>query len=111
MEGGVRSRALQYQRFTRLNRVLHVLLIVSFIALALTGMSLKFSYTSWAAFLSRRLGGFETAGFIHRAAATLMFGLFLTHLWDVNRQRKREHGGSLLKLLLGPDSMLFNRRD
>jgi cytochrome b subunit of formate dehydrogenase len=111
MEGSSRLRALQYQRFSRLNRGLHALMIVSFMALAVTGMSLKFSYTSWAAFLSRRLGGFETAGFIHRAAAVLMFGLFLTHLLDLNRKRKREHGGSFVKLLLGPDSMLLGRRD
>jgi cytochrome b subunit of formate dehydrogenase len=111
MEGGVRARALQFQRFSRLNRALHALLIVSFMALALTGMSLKFSYTGWAAFLSRRLGGFETAGFIHRAAATLMFGLFVTHLWDLNRQRRRDHAGSFVRLLLGPDSMLLGRRD
>ena len=111
MEGSVRTRALQFQRFTRLNRALHVLMIVSFISLALTGMTLKFSYTGWAAFLARRLGGYEGAGFIHRAAATLMFGLFAIHLWDLNRKRKEEHGGSLLKLVLGPDSLLFNRRD
>ena len=111
MEGSVRPKALQYQRFSRLNRVLHALMIVSFIALALTGMSLKFSYTSWAAFLSRRLGGFETAGFIHRAAATVMFGIFVAHLWDLNRKRRSEYGGSLLKMLFGPDSMLFGRRD
>jgi cytochrome b subunit of formate dehydrogenase len=111
MDGSSRLRALQYQRFSRLNRGLHALLIVSFMALAVTGMSLKFSYTSWAAFLSRRLGGFETAGFIHRAAAVLMFGLFVTHLLDLNRKRKREHGGSFVKLLLGPDSMLLGRRD
>jgi thiosulfate reductase cytochrome b subunit len=84
---------------------------VSFIGLALTGMTLKFSYTSWASFLSRRLGGFESAGFIHRASATLMFGLFVTHLWDLNRQRRQDHGGSFLKMLLGPDSMLFGMRD
>jgi cytochrome b subunit of formate dehydrogenase len=111
MEGGVKAKALQFQRFTRLNRLLHALMIVSFISLALTGMTLKFSCTSWAAFLSRRLGGFESAGFIHRAAATLMFCLFVTHLWDVNRKRKHEYGGSLLKMLLGPGSMVFNRRD
>jgi cytochrome b subunit of formate dehydrogenase len=111
MEGSVKTRALQFQRFTRLNRALHALMIVSFIALAVTGMSLKFSYTSWAAFLSRMLGGFETAGFIHRAAAVLMFGLFATHLWDLDRKRREQHGGSLVKLLLGPDSMLFNKRD
>ena len=111
MEGSFEPRPLQYQRFTRLNRVLHALMIVSFIALATTGMSLKFSYTSWAAFLSRMLGGFETAGFIHRASASLMFGLFVTHLWDINRQRKQEHGGSFLKLILGAGSMMFNKQD
>ncbi len=111
MAGSVETRALQYQRFTRLNRALHALMIVSFISLALTGMTLKFSYTSWAAFLSRRLGGFESAGFIHRAAAVLMFGLFVTHLVDLDRKRRREHGGSLRKLLLGPDSLLFKKRD
>jgi cytochrome b subunit of formate dehydrogenase len=111
MEARPGAKALQFERFSRLNRAIHALMIVSFISLALTGMTLKFSYTSWAAFISRRLGGFESAGFIHRAAATLMFGLFVTHLWDLNRQRKREYGGSLLKMLLGPDSMLFGRRD
>ena len=111
MEGSFEPRPLQYQRFTRLNRVLHALMIVSFIALATTGMSLKFSYTGWAAFLSRMLGGFESAGFIHRASAVLMFGLFVTHLWDVNRQRKQEHGGSFLKMILSAGSMMFNRQD
>jgi cytochrome b subunit of formate dehydrogenase len=111
MEGSARPKALQYQRFTRLNRALHALMIVSFMALAVTGMSLKFSYTSWAAFLSRRLGGFETAGFIHRAAAVLMFGLFVAHLLDLNRKRKQDYGGSFVKLLLGPDSMLLGKRD
>ena len=84
MEGSVtRPSALQFQRFTRLNRVLHALMIVSFIALALTGMTLKFSYTGWAAVLSRRLGGFETAGVHPPRRAALMFGLFAAHLWDV----------------------------
>ena len=106
-----KTRALQYQRFTRLNRTLHALMIVSFMALALTGMTLKFSYTAWAAFLSRLLGGFESAGVIHRAAATLMFGLFAVHLWDLNRKRRREHHGSLWKMLTGPDTMLFTKRD
>ena len=108
---GGKPRLLQFQRFSRLNRVLHALMIVSFVALAMTGMSLKFSYTAWAAFLSHMLGGFETAGFIHRVAATVMFGIFAAHLWDLNRQRKKEHGGSLLKLIFNPNSMMFGRRD
>ncbi len=101
---------LQYQRFTRLNRVLHVVMIVSFMSLALTGLSLKFSYTGWARTLSRLLGGFETAGFIHRTAAVFMIGLLLTHLTDLVRRRNREYG-SWRRLLFGPDTMLFTGRD
>ena len=104
-------RALQFRRFTRLNRTLHILMIISFISLALTGMTLKFSYTGWAAAVSRALGGFEGAGFIHRLAATVMFGLFATHLWDLNRLRRKEYGGSVWKMLTGPDTMLFTKRD
>src|SRR5512137_2515938 len=111
MEGSIKTRARQFQRFTRLNRALHALMIVSFISLALTGMTLKFAYTGWAAFLSRRLGGFESAGFIHRAAATLMFCLFLAHLLDLDRKRRQLCGGSLKKLLLGSDTMLLTMDD
>jgi cytochrome b subunit of formate dehydrogenase len=106
-----RTRGLHYQRFTRLERALHATMIVSFVSLALTGMTLKFSYTGWAAFLSRRLGGFESAGFIHRAAATVMFALFVTHLWDLNRKRREQCAGSWTRLLFGPDTMLFTKRD
>ncbi len=103
-------RDLQYQRFTRLNRVLHVVMIVSFMSLALTGLSLKFSYTGWARTLSRLLGGFETAGFIHRTAAVFMIGIFLTHLVDLVRRRNQEYG-SWRALLFGPDTMIFTGRD
>ena len=110
MEAGRRT-ALQYQRFTHLDRTLHVLMIVSFMGLALTGLSLKFSYTGWAVTLSHLLGGFETAGFIHRSAATMMFGVFVTHLVDLERKRRREYGGSWRAMLLGPDTLLFTKRD
>src|SRR5208337_4527280 len=71
---------------------------------------LKFSYTPWAARVSRFLGGFETAGFIHRAAAVLMFGVFCTHLYDLVQHKKRE-GISWWALVFGPDTMMFNRND
>ena len=100
----------EFLRFTRLNRVLHIVMIVSFISLALTGMTLKFSYTVWAATLSRFLGGFESAGYIHRAAAIFMFGVFIIHVVDVVRLRRRE-GLTWKGLLLGPASMLFNKKD
>jgi cytochrome b subunit of formate dehydrogenase len=99
-----------FQRFSRLDRVLHVLMILSFISLASTGMTLKFSYTSWAHGLSRAFGGFESAGTIHRLAATVMFGIFFTHLYHL-LVRKRKELGSLKALLFGPDTMLFKKKD
>jgi cytochrome b subunit of formate dehydrogenase len=100
----------QVLRFSRLNRILHAGMIVSFITLALTGMTLKFSYSSWAGVLSRFFGGFESAGYIHRFAAVIMFGVFIAHLVDLARMKRRE-GLSLRALVAGPNSMLFNRQD
>jgi cytochrome b subunit of formate dehydrogenase len=101
---------LQFVRFTRLQRILHICMIVSFITLALTGLTLKFSYTKWAAVLSHLLGGFENAGYIHRSAAVVMFGVFITHLVDLYKLKKREHS-SWWSLVMGPGSMVPNRRD
>jgi cytochrome b subunit of formate dehydrogenase len=101
---------LEYERFSRLNRVLHVTMIVSFISLALTGMTLKFSYTRWASVLSHLLGGFETAGYIHRTAAVAMVGVFIAHIVDVIG-RKRSEQTPWKELLFGPGSMMFGRKD
>ena len=100
----------QFIRFTRLQRGLHACMIVSFMSLALTGLTLKFSYTKWAVLLSHLLGGFETAGYIHRGAAVVMFGVFITHLVDLYKLKKREYP-SWRALLLGPSTMLPTKRD
>jgi cytochrome b subunit of formate dehydrogenase len=100
----------EFVRFTRLQRTLHACMIVSFLSLATTGLTLKFSYTGWAAMLSRFLGGFQVAGFIHRTAAILMFGVFVTHLYSLVRLKRREYK-SWRALLLGPDTMLPTRQD
>jgi len=85
-------------------------MIISFLTLALTGMSLKFSYTGWAVILSHFFGGFESAGYLHRFAAVIMIGVFFTHLFDVVRLKRKEFG-SWKNLLFGYNSMLFNKND
>jgi cytochrome b subunit of formate dehydrogenase len=101
---------LQFRRFSRLERVLHAVMIVSFMGLAVTGMTLKFSYTSWASTLSHLLGGFETAGYIHRVGAVVMLAVFVIHLLDLARKKNEEYG-SWWKLLFGPDTMLPTGKD
>jgi cytochrome b subunit of formate dehydrogenase len=102
--------AKEFQRFTRFNRVLHVLMIISFMSLAWTGMTLKFSYTGWAKVLSHAFGGFQAAGTLHRIAATIMFGIFFAHLYDLVVYRRAKFG-SFRKLLFNPDTMLPTRKD
>jgi cytochrome b subunit of formate dehydrogenase len=104
------ERPVQARRFSRLNRVLHVLMIVSFISLALTGLTLKFSYTGWAVFMSKIFGGFEIAGFIHRFAAVIMLSAFVIHIIDLIRIKRKENK-SFKEMLFNPDSMLFNKHD
>jgi cytochrome b subunit of formate dehydrogenase len=99
-----------YCRFDRWLRLQHLLLLVSFFILALTGMALKFSYMGWAQGFSRALGGFEVMGTLHRIGAVILFGVFFFHLWDV-RRRKLRSGKGWIDTLTGPDSILFNRRD
>ena len=70
----------QVLRFTRLNRGLHFFMILSFLNLALSGMTLKFSYTGWARFLSSLYGGFESAGYLHRFSALVMVTVFIIHI-------------------------------
>jgi cytochrome b subunit of formate dehydrogenase len=85
-------------------------MIISFMSLASTGMTLKFSYTGWARTLSRAFGGFESAGTIHRLAAVVMFGIFITHLFDLLVYRRKEMG-SMRELFFGPDTMLPTKKD
>jgi cytochrome b subunit of formate dehydrogenase len=100
----------EFVRFTRTQRALHACMIISFISLATTGLTLKFSYTKWAAMVSRFLGGFQVTGFIHRTAALLMFGVFIAHLYSLVKLKKREYK-SWRDLILGPDTMLPTPQD
>jgi thiosulfate reductase cytochrome b subunit/uncharacterized protein with PIN domain len=109
-KNGEAGEGLYVRRFQKLHRNLHLMVISSFIGLGLTGMILKFSYAPWARVLARLLGGFEGAGWIHRACALLTFTYFGIHIWDLVRQR-RKSGKSWFRFITGPESLMFNRND
>jgi cytochrome b subunit of formate dehydrogenase len=106
----VAESRVYYRRFPKLYRNLHVMVIASFLGLALTGMTLKFSYTPWAWALSRVLGGFEAAGFIHRVCAVITFTYFGMHLVDLVR-RKRASRLGWWKFISGPGGMVPGPQD
>lgn len=71
------------ERFTINERLQHIILFVSLIVLALTGLALKYHNTWFGAFLIRFEGGIEARGWIHRSAAILLMALGVYHCFYV----------------------------
>ncbi|MCC6738188.1 MAG: hypothetical protein IT452_04020 [Planctomycetia bacterium] len=96
------------RRFARVFIVLHIIVVVSFLGLTLTGLPLKYSDGRWARLLGQLLGGVEVTRFWHRLFALATFGYFFYNLWLVAKElvlRRR------LGILKGPDSMVPQPRD
>ena len=58
----VNSHKKLYRRFNRLQRGMHLAMLLSFFTLALTGMILKFSYMGWAQGIAWALGRLRDHG-------------------------------------------------
>jgi cytochrome b subunit of formate dehydrogenase len=101
---------MEFRRFDTLQSVLHIFTIISFLGLAVTGMTLKFSYLGWAQFLSRVLGGFQSTGYIHRICAVILIITFLIHVYDLIKKKIRKKR-SIRQMIFGPEAMMFNRKD
>lgn len=71
------------KRFTRMDSRMHVVVIVTFLLLAATGLPLHFHQTAWAQVLINLFGGVSTARFLHRIAAVGTFGYMAAHLINV----------------------------
>ena len=99
-----------YRRFSRLQRTMHIIMMLSFFTLALTGMALKFSYMPWAQAVSSFLGGFDSMGFQHRVGAFGLLIVFILHTYDIVSY-KRKTQQTMLQIITGPDSIIFNGRD
>ncbi len=101
---------LEYRRFKPLQSWLHVMVVVSFLGLALTGMTLKFSYLGWAQWISWLLGGFESAGYIHRICAIITFAYFGIHLFDLIKSARKSRK-TLKEFLVSQKSMIPSKTD
>ena len=100
----------EFVRFTRHERATHGIMIISFIALSMTGLTLKFSYTTWAAKVSVILGGFQTCGYIHRTAAVIMFFNFASHVIGLTKKRRKKYT-SWMDMIFGENSMIPGPND
>jgi cytochrome b subunit of formate dehydrogenase len=111
-----------YVRFRPVDRFCHLLIIVSFMLLVITGMPLKFHSAPWAQYLFGVFGGARAAGRLHRFGALLTLSYFVIHLTSLigpirharNEYIDVKNRFSIKKFLIfafGPDSPMPNLQD
>jgi len=102
-----------YKRFQNYHIFMHLLVIISFLILALTGLPLKFSSQHWAQVMMDFYGGTANAAFGHRIGACITFVYFgmaivlSIHFLFI----RKDIPGMWLQRLFGPDSLMPNFRD
>ncbi|MCX6952315.1 MAG: hypothetical protein NTV51_09145 [Verrucomicrobia bacterium] len=112
-----------FTRFTPFERMLHLMMVTSFLTLVITGMPLKFYYTDWAKIMFRFIGSAEVARTLHHYAAVVTFAYFILHVGSLipefwsKRHTLRDPATGKFKLsrvwatVFGPDSMVPSFQD
>ncbi len=112
-----------FTRFLPFERLLHILVVTSFLLLVLTGMPLKFYYTHWAKVLFQVIGGADVARSLHHFGALVTFLYFALHVVNLvlmtwkNRAQLRDPQTGRFQLkrvwpaLFGPESMIPTLQD
>jgi len=98
----------EYVRFNVFNRILHALVMSSFLLLVGTGLPVRFAEAPWARNAARVFGGFQAASFLHKIGAVIIFVYVFLHLGYLLYMKlgKKEKG-----LIFGSESLLPNYRD
>lgn len=108
----VEQALLPYRRFTWFDMLLHLVMVVSFLGLVVTGLPLKFHRAPWAGALMDLLGGPHMAGDIHRICAMITFLYFGSCMaYIVYFLFFKKTGHTPLQKLFGPDSLFPTLRD
>ena len=103
------SNTLRYYfRFRLSHRLLHGLLMGSFLGLAATGMPLRFPQNAWAVSFTHAVGGFRAILFFHLTFAVLLTLCFFLHLGQILHAAiiKKEAG-----IFWGPTSLVPQPKD
>lgn len=100
-------------RFEPIHRATHLVVIISFLGLAVTGLPIKYSEYQWAQTLAYWLGGFASTGLWHHIFGVVTVGYLVIHVvWLVVMSfRQIRRGANVFGLILGPDSPVPNPRD
>lgn len=104
---GEKDEEVEYIRFNKFHRVMHWLMMLSFMVLVFTGMPLRFRNATWAQAMMNLFGGVGIAGIIHRVGAAITFIYFgseviygIVYCFIIKRMP-----------IFGPDSMVPRKKD
>jgi len=96
------------RRFNTVERVSHVVLIITFLTQGASGLARMYIETAWGKALASVFGGYDSALIVHKYVGLFMILAFLLHLvYLVFRIRWRDFPSSLM----GPDSMFPQPHD
>ena len=102
------SPKTRIKRFGVIDRVSHLLLMLTFVVQAATGFGRMYVTTAWGRKLCALFGGYEAALEIHKVVGVLMIIGFLIHtLYLLTRIRWQDP----VKSVFGPDSLVPNVDD
>ncbi len=73
----------QYTRFTLADRAQHLVMLLSFTTLAITGLVQKYALSSVSIFIIRLWGGVENVRLTHHVAAALLMLVAVAHLFAI----------------------------
>jgi formate dehydrogenase subunit gamma len=95
---------MNIKRFTPVQKAFHLLLLLSFLIQAATGVGRMYYETGFGRFLAAPFGGYDACLTAHKAVGLFMIGLFLAHLVYVLV-------AALPRAGFGPDSLWPKTRD
>lgn len=75
-----KQQAKTFVRFSPLQRFLHLVAMLGFTGLAITGFSLKFSAQWWASGFAWLVGGAGHLAYLHRFFAVITYGCVVIHI-------------------------------
>ena len=96
------------KRFSRTDRIFHLILMLTFLAQSATGFGRLFFHTPWGKTLCGIFGGYETATLIHHWVGGIMIAGFLVHCLLLAAKMDWRHP---VKSIFGPDSLVPNLQD
>jgi cytochrome b subunit of formate dehydrogenase len=104
------NEPLYIERFSVFQRLTHLLVIISFLTLAITGMALKFAMEDWAQWIAVMTGGFTVLGALHRFFAIItFFYFFLTMIMLYTKWQESKK--SILGFIFDPEGLVPNLND